>query len=152
LLASLPKEEFEDYLGSANRVAVELSTAGALRLARRRRGNPHRARKRRSRRAVTMLGDVVAESAPGAIVNELENHRQLLADVLRPIYKGTMAGDIHFERGERRVVGDLLVEMDRLLVQLKGLCFHCAVRMNRGTKCHEQDIDGNVLRVRRKVD
>jgi hypothetical protein len=53
------------------------------------------------------------------VVDEIQNHRNLLAVLLRPLYEGQ--GDVAFERAERRYIGKLLTDMGELLAQLKQL-------------------------------
>ncbi len=112
--ASVPDKDFQRYLTGTCDLGQELTAAGLLRLANRLMTSPTSS----GRSEASHQSKLAAYSEPKQLVTEMKNHRRLLADVLRPIYGG---GKLTFERGERRVVGQLLREMDDLLQQLEKL-------------------------------
>ena len=118
LVASVPESEFDRFIRAKADLGEEITAASVHRLARELRQTPT-APSSPSQPEPDGTIRVVADRATGdprELLDELRNHRQLLADVLHPLYSG---GELAFERAERRVVGLLLAEMDALLAQLE---------------------------------
>jgi hypothetical protein len=124
--ASVPAEVFREYIAAANEAGRELTTRGLLRLAARlannrrdvdERGNGH-GKCPLANRAVGVAerinSDKIREN-PAEIVAELQQHRNLLASILEPIWLGE---EMEFKRGERKGIEHLLIECELLLGRL----------------------------------
>ena len=116
LTASIPDASFERFIKAKTDIGEELTTSGMYSLARelRRESVSGKIGRGKSKENVEIPGSVV-NTTHGEIIEELGNHRSLLADVLRPMYIG---GDLSFKQSERRVVVRLLGEMEELLHEL----------------------------------
>jgi len=114
LTASIPAVDFERFVKAKTDLGEELTTSGMYGLARKlcRKSVSGKSGSDKSKKNVSEIPHTVTNSAHSEIVEELGNHRSLLADVLRPMYIG---GDLSFKESERRVVERLLVEMEELL-------------------------------------
>lgn len=111
-IAAVPDVEFNQYLKGMNSDGREITSAGLLRIA-----SKHVPTVRSgARSSLASTISVVADGNPNHdAIDELKNHCQLLADVLRPIYE-TPVGEL--KRGEKRIIGRLLAEMTILIAQL----------------------------------
>jgi len=109
-IASVANEDFERYVKASYDLGTELTAAGAIRLA---------VSKRKSNGEVnpaTRRSPLAKCAGHEEIIAEMTNHCQLLTDILRPIYEGEA---MELQRGERRVTGRLLREMQMLIGQLQ---------------------------------
>lgn len=113
-MAAVPEDVFRKYLCTIAEQQREITSAGLLRLSLNRalRKPPHPA----FPHCETTPHPMRAGDPPEEILQEVINHCQLLAEVLRPLYEG---GPAELKTGERRVVGRLIREMSELLAQLR---------------------------------
>lgn len=125
-LAAVPEKEFQNYLKSAQAEGRELTSAGLLRLAASlRHVNGHRRTVQATRKAnAEPIAEVNGESIVADLAAELSNHRELLSQILRPVYED---GDATLKPSEWRMISHLLREMEELLEQLQK-----NLRSNRG--------------------
>lgn len=112
-IASVSDAAFSKYLKDTIDQGREITSAGLLRIAEKRRGTPRTAQSSSSPEAVPGL---VESRAGEELFEELMNHCRLLGNVLRPVCE---EGGPEMKRGERRVVGRLIGEMTELIVQLR---------------------------------
>jgi hypothetical protein len=112
-VAAVSDAEFGHYLKWTADQGREITSAGLLRIAAK-----SRETSRSGPPSVIQATDSKAAKNCSAeeMLEELVNHCRLLGDILRPIYED--AG-IELKRGERRVLGRLIGEMSKLVVQLK---------------------------------
>jgi hypothetical protein len=115
LVASVNEADFCDYLRCANELEHEVTAAGLLRIARKARPptdkGPLTLRRRRPKRATISEATTPLDE----LLREITNHRQLLEDILRPVYEEF---GVELPRGEKRLVGRLLREMRDQINQL----------------------------------
>lgn len=115
--ASVSERDFRRYLKSANDFGEEVTQAGLLRLARGLKGPVKSAKRQKAGKAQSDPRSG-APSEPLALIDELENHRQLLAQILRPVCHGQVS---ELKRGEQRALGHLLSEIESSLKELKRI-------------------------------
>ena len=128
LVASLPESEFTKYITSKNDLGEELTSSGLMRLARQQGQRVRNGTKRKSARAAdqseksttaTSAADNVTE-----LFQELNEHRRLLSDILRPVYdKRAAIPHPQLKKGERLAVGHLLQQIQDGLHELEQ-AFH----------------------------
>jgi len=116
LAASIPPIDFERFMEWKKDVGEEITSSGLYCLARelRRKSDSETSRPDRLQKAVEIPHNI-KNTTYREVIEELGNHRSLLAEVLRPMYIG---GDLSFKQSERRVVVRLLSEMENLLSEL----------------------------------
>jgi hypothetical protein len=112
-LASVPDDEFNQFLDDANSSKTVITAAALLILF----------RNRKHRSESVQPGPDQPKGSPPSRYNELlqsakevRNHRDLLAKILRPVYD---CGDSRLHSGESRAVGHLLNEMNVALIELE---------------------------------
>lgn len=119
-IAKVAEDDFCRYLAESKGEEQEITSAGLLRQfePRIRKGRLNRKAAKASRRAVNgaSKGNAILE-----LTSELQNHSQLLSDVLRPIYEGHGA---EFKIAERRIVQRLLNEIEELVKHLRMYQLH----------------------------
>jgi hypothetical protein len=106
-LASVPEKDFLEYLRSARSLGQEVTSAGLMRLA----------KKSTALRRIRRVDQRISGECPSIYERlvELENHHQLLSNVLRSVYEGS---GLKSADGERRIVGKLLGEMKEEITEL----------------------------------
>lgn len=114
-VATVTEAEFCEYLKAMNNQNREITSAGLLRVARKKLGTPQSVCSGPARRAPQRPAIV---GTPEELIFELINHWELLGNVLRPVYE---EGNFELKRAERRVVGRLIGEMGELLNQLRKI-------------------------------
>jgi hypothetical protein len=125
LASTVPECEFRQYLNSKTSLGEEVTAAGLLKLARYLRkdgkhNSPHPLGEGNGKADHRNNGQKI-EDNPFTLIEELREHRKLLAQILEPICEmnghemnGQANGhviDSQFKRGERRAIGHLLREM-----------------------------------------
>lgn len=108
-MASVSDEDFVRFLQDTISLGREITSAGFMRIARSHRAQPCR---RPNDIRVPVDGDT---DDPDELLVELNNHCQLLAKVLRPVYEEAA---IELRKVERRVIRRLIEEMAVLIEQL----------------------------------
>ena len=131
--ATVPERDFAAYLMTTQESEQEITAAGLMRLASKlssneRNGSSHGGGSHDGQGVCGScssaqsdgpgLGNRSADvpDTPDEIIGELRNHRALLAQILRPLYK---KGEVNLRPAEMRAVGHLLAEIDALLSQLE---------------------------------
>ncbi|MEQ8619028.1 MAG: hypothetical protein RIB44_20835 [Lacipirellulaceae bacterium] len=117
LVASIPNDAFEQFVKEKNRSHQEITAAGLYHLARKLRSlKGSRSCRADHERRYPVLSSPSTPLELRDLIEELSNHRGLLAELLRPLYAD--GDEIVLQKSERRVVGRLLVEMEELLGEL----------------------------------
>jgi hypothetical protein len=135
--ASIPERVFESYIAMATAKGKDITAQGLLRLARMLEDSANNGRAHRngfseykgssvaplaataccSGSAGFVQSNDTAE-APDDLFNEIQNHRRLLGDVLKPFCKGDAAA---MRRSEKRLVLRLLDELETLIAGVQTL-------------------------------
>lgn len=124
LVASIPDTDFEQFVKAKKDFGEEITSSGMYCLARKLRrpldSSSGKQEQPSKLTPLTSFGTSPVTSAgtnliPHELIEELGNHRRLLADLLQPMYIG---GDLSFKQSERRVVVQLLGQMEELLKEL----------------------------------
>jgi len=127
LEATLPDDQFEKYLQATHAEGREIVATEVIRLASRSAGKEKR--KQRSRRSVGRTATTVDRNGHATrslprepmlvkldeALNEVKNHRDLIDNILQPLYTGRVK-NIH--PAEQRVLGRLLAEIKVHIDQL----------------------------------
>jgi hypothetical protein len=130
--ALVPTDEFLEYIASTKEAGREITTRGLLRLAVRlannHRGGAERGNGNGKRPVANWAADVVGRAncdenreTPAEIVAELQQHRNLLASILEPIWLGKKGKEMGFKNGERKGIEHLLLEFELLLGRLEQM-------------------------------
>jgi hypothetical protein len=117
-VASVEEIDFCEYLRCANESGHEVTAAGLLRIAKRARA-PTRVSGLPRKRQRTGPSTVTEPAASlDQLLQDLTNHRKLLASILRPVYEDL---SLELPRCEKHLVGRLIQEMGEQLSQLTEL-------------------------------
>ena len=115
--ASVPDDDFEQYIRAAAELGHEITQAGLLKIAR----TFGRARRHKKSKPASISSrrtiDVPPE--PVLVIHELQNHRGQLANFLEDLCNGD--GVVELERAERRLGARILAEMQMFLSELERL-------------------------------
>jgi hypothetical protein len=111
-IARVSEADFAGYLRKMRDLEREITSAGLLRIARRQAKSARSGSLAYSR----CFSKVIDNDARQHLLEELKNHCKLLGDVLRPVYEES---NLDLERGEKRIIGRLIREMDILITQLQ---------------------------------
>lgn len=116
--ASVPEREFQNYLEAVRAEGRELTSAGLLRFAAslRKVRNGKRSVDTPSQPKISPIVEEATEATVHELLAELANHRELLAQMLHPIYE---EGENGLKPSERRMISRLLREMRELLEQVR---------------------------------
>jgi hypothetical protein len=117
--ATVPERDFLNFLKVIREEGKEVTSAGLLRLAATLRHRHFVNKKRRLQRprGEENTTSITAYRTPTSeLLVELGNHRELLAQILRPLYED---GETILTSGERRMIRRLLGEMQELMEQLR---------------------------------
>ncbi|WP_428307977.1 hypothetical protein [Lacipirellula sp.] len=117
LAATVPDGEFEQYIRNANRSGKELSTAGLLRLAQSRKGSQEQVNSRGIALGAGGRTSGHSRSEAAVVLDEIGQHRDLLASLLGPICESGAAEGLR--PIERRHILQLLNEMGLSIEELK---------------------------------
>jgi hypothetical protein len=127
--SKLPESEFECYLATARESGREITTADIIRLARKITSKHpsaiHELNDKIVDQAATNVAYTVIASHPTdeeknvhaiEILYEIKNHRDLMDNILRPVYSGDAC---ELSKAERRVLGRLLREIAILIQEFE---------------------------------
>ena len=116
--ATVPDDDFGQYIRAAAELGHEITQTGLLKIARTF-GRTRSRRKRSKPASVSSRQTIDVPPEPVLVIHELQNHRGQLANVLGDLCNGD--GVVDLERAERRLVARILAEMEMFLSELERL-------------------------------